>query len=344
MPYDLELISIRCNDAQEVFDEACLRLNGSMIWRYPAMQTGLTYPFGGGRGSTVSFERELSLELWEEDSVGSDDHIGSLNLSEHRIEEMISIEHPPFTHTFSRDRGIIGDASYTLTYDIQATPSDDTVMSGRYFMFESRDGEFMRYRRGHGPDPGYPLAVSEVWRGYPSSWLRTGPSAALFCHENQKIYLFSQDEYVRHSYRRGPDPTYPKSIRDFWSGYPADWRGLASALYYPVLRKFYLFWGDEYVRHSFGRGPDPEYPRSIREHWSGLPDSWGSDIYAATYCSANDKFYIFGGSDEYVRHSYGRGPDPDYPRSVRSSVEIPERWVERGFVNFSAIFYYPYFF
>jgi hypothetical protein len=102
-------------------------------------------------------------------------------------------------------------------------------MTGRYFMFESLDGEFIRYTSGHGPDPEYPLAVSEAWRDYPSSWSRGGPGAALYCHENQKIYLFNQDEYVRHSYRQGPDPTYPKSIRDYWSGFPPHWHGLASA-------------------------------------------------------------------------------------------------------------------
>jgi hypothetical protein len=95
MPYELELISIRCNDAQEWFDEAYLLVNGSRIWRYPAMQTGLTYPFGGGSGARVSFEGALSLELWEEDQHTSDDRIGSLMLSEHLIQEMIHIDPPP---------------------------------------------------------------------------------------------------------------------------------------------------------------------------------------------------------------------------------------------------------
>ena len=52
-----------------------------------------------------------------------------------------------------------------------------------------------------------------------------------------KIYIFRFDEYVRHSYARGPDPGYPKKVHEIWSGWPESWErfgpyGPSSALFY----------------------------------------------------------------------------------------------------------------
>jgi hypothetical protein len=140
-----------------------------------------------------------------------------------------------------------------------------------------------------------------------------------------KFYIFHGDEYVRHSYGEGPDATYPKKIPDFWSGWPSSWHPVSvdAALYYPGNNRFYIFHGAEYVRHSYGEGPDAGYPKKIREFWSGWPSRWGSwdpavQVNAAFYYPGNDKFYIFH-VDEYVRHSYGQGPDPSYPKKIRDT-------------------------
>lgn len=147
-----------------------------------------------------------------------------------------------------------------------------------------------------------------------------------------KIYIFHGDEYVRHSFGRGPDPTYPKKIREFWSGWPSTWHPVSvdAALYYPGNNRFYLFHGDEYVRHAYGQGPDLTYPKKIQDSWSGWPSSWGPTvrINAAFYYPGNDKFYIFHG-DEYVRHSYGQGPDLGYPKKIREVWSgWPDSWTD----------------
>lgn len=41
--------------------------------------------------------------------------------------------------------------------------------------------------------------------------------------------------------------------------------------YLPDNKKFYLFKGDYYARHSQHEALDPGYPLLIKEHWDGWP-------------------------------------------------------------------------
>ena len=78
-----------------------------------------------------------------------------------------------------------------------------------------------------------------------------------------KFYIFHGDEYVRHAYAQGPDPGYPKKIRDFWSGWPSSWYPVSAsaALFYPGNNKFYVFCDAEYVGIPLARVPIPGIPR-----------------------------------------------------------------------------------
>ncbi|WP_440955653.1 hemopexin repeat-containing protein [Methanosarcina sp. Mfa9] len=220
----------------------------------------------------------------------------------------------------------------------------------KFYIFHG--DEYVRHSYGRGPDAGYPKKIQEVWSGYPSSWRRPNVriDAALYYPGNDKFYIFHRDEYVRHSYGRGPDAGYPKKIQEVWSGYPSSWRGpsnrIDAALYYPGNDKFYIFHEDEYVRHSYGRGPDTGYPKKIQEVWSAWPSSWTSSyVQVALYHPDNEKFYIFQ-NDEYVRHSYNRGADPGYPKKIGDVWSgWPSEWNDppgEHLTRFDAALSYPH--
>jgi len=163
-----------------------------------------------------------------------------------------------------------------------------------------------------------------------------------------KYYIFHAGEYIRHSHGQGPDARYPMKIKDHWSGYPRGWGPGAyidAIVLYPGNNKYYIFRADEYVRHSPGRGPDAEYPKKIKDHWSGYPNSWEPNVKidAIVYNPEKNKYYIFHG-DEYVRHSHGQGPDARYPMKIKDhwSGWISAWENDWDFYNpISAAFYYP---
>ena len=187
----------------------------------------------------------------------------------------------------------------------------------KFYIFHG--DEYVRHAYGQGPDPSYPKKIRDFWSGWPRSWHTVSVCAALFYPGNSKFYIFHDDEYVRHAYGQGPDPEYPKKIRESWSGWPSNWGPIVqinAAFYYPGNDRFYIFYGDEYVRHAYGQRPDPGYPKKIRDSWSGWPGSWTAPyVQAALYYPENNRIYLFQ-NDEYVRHSFDRGPDPNYPKAI----------------------------
>jgi hypothetical protein len=115
MPYSLELVSLHCNDAQEYADHVFIKVNGERVWGPRRMRTG----------DTLSLESEIPIAiragaiitLWEEDSSTRSDFFGEFRL---QVGEDFDFDHNQ-PHTFSRDRGIVGDARYTLTYRVRRT-------------------------------------------------------------------------------------------------------------------------------------------------------------------------------------------------------------------------------
>ena len=121
MSYEIELISLRCHDAQEGKDEPYLMVNGHIEWGPTEMRTGNTRTIG----RRVSFNHDVRVELRESDRPRvphrKDDLFGTMHLSEREVIGLIHGDRHLLTHTFQRDRGIVGDARYTFTYDLHPT-------------------------------------------------------------------------------------------------------------------------------------------------------------------------------------------------------------------------------
>jgi hypothetical protein len=120
MSYEMELISLRCNNAQERTDEPYLMVNGRVQWGPTSMRTGNTRTIG----RRVPFDHDVTVELRESDSRRrvpdqKDDYIGAIRLDERTVRGFIRGDRGgPLTGRFSRDRGIVGDATYTLIYEL----------------------------------------------------------------------------------------------------------------------------------------------------------------------------------------------------------------------------------
>jgi hypothetical protein len=73
-------------------------------------------------GHRVRFDHDVSVELWDSDRREvphrKDDHFGTVRLDEREVRGTIRAGGHLSTHTFRPDRGIVGDASYTLTYNL----------------------------------------------------------------------------------------------------------------------------------------------------------------------------------------------------------------------------------
>jgi len=107
-PGRIDLISLECNDAQERTDEVYLMVNDRQVWGPRDMVTGQLRPVD----QSVNFANVLRVELWERDRSHSD-CFGTLRPDLAAIEPGGQL-----SHVFRRDRGIVGDARYTLAYRI----------------------------------------------------------------------------------------------------------------------------------------------------------------------------------------------------------------------------------
>jgi len=103
----LRLLSITCDDAQELEDEPVLLVNDHEIWSGD-MRSDETRTLN----LTVAFNREARVALWERDP-GRSDEIGSFVVNRTvrgrgRQEARLS-----------RSRGIVGDATYRVHYQVE---------------------------------------------------------------------------------------------------------------------------------------------------------------------------------------------------------------------------------
>ncbi|MFN8556490.1 MAG: hypothetical protein U0531_03770 [Dehalococcoidia bacterium] len=98
--YVLELGVLHCGDAQEREDEPYLTVNGVTVWGPVPMRTGRDVNVN----THVPFHGTAELELWEHDPYVSE-RFGSQLLYSVPVSTTV---------TFSCDRGIVGDATYTL--------------------------------------------------------------------------------------------------------------------------------------------------------------------------------------------------------------------------------------
>lgn len=108
----LNLLGLECNDAQELTDEAYIIVNGVRIWSC-SLRTGYHRPVG----RTFTFHEDHTIEVWEKDRF-RDDRIGIYLLMYEDAVALMRDHEGPYLHSFHRDRGILGDATYTLHFDI----------------------------------------------------------------------------------------------------------------------------------------------------------------------------------------------------------------------------------
>ncbi|HUU74797.1 MAG TPA: hypothetical protein VMW63_01770 [Methanoregulaceae archaeon] len=111
--YRLELVTLHCHDAQEYADRVYIKVNGTTVWGPRRMRTGNTLLLDDA--GILSIPNLTTVQLWEDDERHRDDFFGELMLRIGDDSDFIHNQH----FTFSRDKGISGDASYTLTYRIR---------------------------------------------------------------------------------------------------------------------------------------------------------------------------------------------------------------------------------
>ena len=113
LTYFLNIQSFKCNDAQESKDEVYILVNGENIWEEQDLKSGQTLvPSQFLYAGRTEVHSHVKMEVWERDSASSD-LIGTyeFDITPEMIGNILS-------HTFSRDSGIVGDAKYTVTFDI----------------------------------------------------------------------------------------------------------------------------------------------------------------------------------------------------------------------------------
>ena len=204
--------------------------------------------------------------------------------------------------------------------------------SDRYYLFKGE--QYIRHLHGGPLEKNYPKQVDDVWSGWPNEWLYGHVDAVAYYEPSDRYYLFKGKEFARHPHNYAIDAGYPKSVKGSWSGWPSSWGSgnVDAVVYYPPNKRWYLFKGDEYVRHRHGKGPDSGYPKKIVESWSGWPETWGNGrvdgvvwhpetpstgFFGGNGSSNDGKFYLMKGN-EYVRHAFGSTPDTGYPKSITS--------------------------
>ena len=177
--------------------------------------------------------------------------------------------------------------------------------NGRIYAFLG--DSYIRFSNlSNGMDAGYPKPIAGHWKNLPSEF-EEGIDAALWREENQRIYLFKGDQYVRIDPDNFTmDVTYPKPIAGHWKNLPSEFEeGIDAALGHKDNNSVYLFKGDKYVRFSNGSTTmDAGYPKSIAGNWKDIPGSFEDGISSIFWRDSNDKIYMIRNSrwgGKYVR-------------------------------------------
>ena len=113
------------------------------------------------------------------------------------------------------------------------------------------------------------------------------------------------------------DDGYPKSIAGSWNNLPASFQsGLDAAVWRDDNKKVYFFKGDQYARLT-DTTMDSGFPKPIAGNWQNMPASFASGIDAAVWRKANNRIYMFKGS-QYVRLT-GTTVDDGYPKPIEGN-------------------------
>jgi len=147
----------------------------------------------------------------------------------------------------------------------------------------------------------------------------SGIDAGVHTFANNKLYLFSDEYYVRYT-GYTMDPEYPKRIAGNWPGFPAAFAaGVDAALWSGPTQKVYFFKGSQYLRvdPAAGWAVEPGYPKPIAGNWPGFPATFAAGVDAAVWSKTTQKIYFFKGS-QYVRvdPAAGWAVEAGYPKPI----------------------------
>lgn len=163
-------------------------------------------------------------------------------------------------------------------------------------------------------------------------WGKGNIDAAVYCDPLEKFILFKGSEFIVHYYYHHPDKGFPQKIIPAWGGFPRVWgRGsIDAALFFERDQKFFLFKGDEYVKHSWGEIPAGGYPKKIAEGWTGWPSLWtDGNLDAAMYCHKNRQFYFFRGT-RCITYSWAQREEAEITPIAETWAGWPEAWAGVG--------------
>ncbi|HAS46103.1 MAG TPA: hypothetical protein DCS93_36820 [Microscillaceae bacterium] len=140
-----------------------------------------------------------------------------------------------------------------------------------------------------------PKPIRSNWRGVTFNKI----DAAFYWQSNNKVYLFSGNQYVRYDVKSNKvDAGYPKPIQRLWGG-SRMFTSVDAALAYPN-GKVYFFKGNQYVRYDFAKNRiDAGYPKAISQStWPGIrfrsvdaTVTWGNG--PKSYFFKNTYYYRF---------------------------------------------------
>jgi hypothetical protein len=110
----IELLSIRCDDAQGTHDTVYLYVNDDLVWGPANMWTGTERELGT---LAVDFRSSATVRLQETRGEGwRSEFTLRYGVGDYRI-------NTTRTQRFHVDRGVTGDATYTLTYRLSRLPA-----------------------------------------------------------------------------------------------------------------------------------------------------------------------------------------------------------------------------
>lgn len=179
----------------------------------------------------------------------------------------------------------------------------------------------------HSGDPGTPALVKERWGRIENRLQELNRVDAAYTAENDKLYLFCDDQYTRYSTALQPgvpefysDEGYPKRIATNWAaeGLSAVMPAKVAALGHAILRdanETYVFAGDSFTTSS------EQAPRPIVEHWAKVRNQIqirnGVDAGFVLRKGDLSITFLFCG-DQYVRYSgaYSGFVDEGYPKRI----------------------------
>lgn len=193
------------------------------------------------------------------------------------------------------------------------------------------------------PDKVEPTA--NYWGKVHNHIAETGRVDAAYRSPDGKLYLFSDDQYVRYSglSREYVDQGYPKNTLRNWNQehqiqLPAEIRRKVDSIFVDVDGKTYLFSDDKFVDSS-----DPLNVQKTNEHWAKVVNNIVDRNEIDAVLVRNGKTYLFSGN-QYTRYSEANSAytDESYPREMASSwnneevIALSGEYLERidaGFIG-----------